>query len=172
METEKERLIREIHQLGKEISHSMERYACGAWIDLDLTIGQLKSLMLIDFEGGICVKDLASALKMAPSNATNLVDSLVKAGLVSREENPGDRRMMLLKTTPQGKNLTTNLRESAMRQMSELLTQFSLDGLRALADGLNTFLKLVKAQEIRSDKIPPSQSQTIKLTAPQEEKQQ
>jgi DNA-binding MarR family transcriptional regulator len=147
METEKEKLIQEINQIGQAISQTMERYACGAWIDLDLTIGQLKSLMFIDFEGSTCVKDLAGALKMAPPNATKLVDSLVKAGLVSREENPGDRRMLLLRTTPKGKILITNLRESVIRQMSALLAQFSLEGLRALANELNPLVKLMQERQ-------------------------
>jgi MarR family transcriptional regulator, organic hydroperoxide resistance regulator len=153
MEKEKEKLIREIHQIGQAISQSMGQYACGAWIDLDLTIGQLKSLVFIDFEGSTCVKDLASALKMAPSNATNLVDSLVKAGLVSREENPDDRRMLLLETTPKGENLITNLRESALRQMSDLLTQFSLEELRALANGLNPLVKLMQERRKQLKRI-------------------
>jgi DNA-binding MarR family transcriptional regulator len=130
----------------------MDQYAYGAWIDLNLTIGQLKSLIFIDFKGSTCVKDLAKALKMAPPNATKLVDSLVKEGLVSRGENPDDRRLMLLKTTAKGKILIANLRESAIKQMSDLLTQFSLDELKALVNGLSPFIKLVKSQKVKTGK--------------------
>ena len=130
MEPEKEKLIQELHQLGQLLSQTLDQYTCGAWIDLNLTIGQLKSLILIDFDGSTCVKDLAKALKMAPPNATKLVDSLVKEGLVSREENPDDRRLFSLKTTSKGKILIANLKESAIRQMSDLLNQLSLMSLK------------------------------------------
>jgi len=151
MEPEKEKLIQELHQLGQLLSQTLDQYTCGAWIDLNLTIGQLKSLILIDFDGSTCVKDLAKALKMAPPNATKLVDSLVKEGLVSREENPDDRRLLSLKTTSKGKILIANLKESAIRQMSDLLNQLSLDELKALVKGLKPFMKFVKSQKTKDE---------------------
>lgn len=151
METEKEKIIQELNELGQALSRTIDQIARGVWIDLNLTIGQLKSLIFIDFEGSTCVKDLARALKMAPPNATKLVDSLVKEGLVSREENPDDRRLLLLKTTSKGKTLIANLRESAIKQMSDLLTQFSLDELRSLAKGLSPFIKLAGSQKGKTD---------------------
>jgi len=47
-------------------------------------------------------------------------------------DNPEDRRMLLLKTTPKGKTLVANLREGVLSKMSSLLTQLSLEELRAL----------------------------------------
>jgi len=52
-------------------------------MDLSLTIGQLKSLFFIDFEGSTNFKKLATALGVTPPNVTGIVDHLVEQGLVT-----------------------------------------------------------------------------------------
>lgn len=151
MDEEKQKLIEELNQLGQSFSQRMDKYSFGAWIDLDLTIGQLKSLMFIDFECRTSLRDLAKAMKMAPPNATKVVDFLVKEGLAVRSENPSDRRLLSLETTAKGKILIANLRESAIRQMSEFLKQFSLEELTALLNGLSPFIKLVNSRKSREN---------------------
>jgi DNA-binding MarR family transcriptional regulator len=106
-------------------------------MELNLTIGQLKSLFFIDFEGSTNFKKLAAALGVTPPNVTGIVDHLVKQELVSREENPGDRRMILIKTTDKGKTLLAKLRERRISRMSGILAQLSLEELTALAKGLS-----------------------------------
>ena len=141
---EKAELIKEIIQLQEQIvqlEHAMERHAPEAWMDLSLTIGQLKSLFFIDFEGGTNVKKLATALGVTPPNVTGIVDHLVEQGLVSREENPEDRRMIILKTTDKGKALITGLRESRISRVSNVLAQLSSEELSALAKGLSALAR-------------------------------
>jgi DNA-binding MarR family transcriptional regulator len=134
------KLIEEIIQLLKrigQIAHAGERQAPEAWMELNLTIGQLKSLFFIDFEGSTNFKKLATALGVTPPNVTGVVDHLVAQELVSREENPEDRRMTLLKTTDKGKALLVGLRESRASRMSGILAQLTLEELSALAKGLS-----------------------------------
>jgi len=123
---EKARLIEEIIQLQQRIGYAVRQYAPEAWMDLSLTIGQLKSLFFIDFEVSTNPRKLATALGVTPPNVTAIVDRLVEQGLVSRQENPEDRRMLLLKTTDKGKALLAKLRESRISRMSGILAQLSL----------------------------------------------
>ena len=55
------KLIKEIIQLQQQIGNAMG-HAPEAWMDLSLTIGQLKSLFFIDFIGSTNFKKLAEAL--------------------------------------------------------------------------------------------------------------
>ncbi len=147
------KLIKEIIQLQQRIGraeHAMERHAPEAWMELNLTISQLKSLFFIDFEGSTNFKKLATALGVTPPNVTGIVDQLVEQELVSREENPEDRRMILLKTTDKGKALLAGLRESRVSRMSGILAQLSLGELAALAEGLSA---LARAGERSKEKI-------------------
>jgi DNA-binding MarR family transcriptional regulator len=149
---DKAELIEEIIQLQQRtahVEHARGQYAPEAWMDLSLTIGQLKSLFFIDFEGSTNFKKLATALGVTPPNVTGIVDRLVEQGMVSREENPEDRRMLLLKTTDKGKALLAKLRESRISRMSGILAQLSLEELSALAQGLTA---LTKAAERNKEK--------------------
>jgi DNA-binding MarR family transcriptional regulator len=46
--------------------------------------------------------EIGELLMVSPANITGLVEGLVKKGLVSRMEDPGDRRKRLAELTPQG----------------------------------------------------------------------
>jgi len=74
----------------------MGEYVPDAWMELSLSVAQLKSLFFISKEGSTNFKKLAQALRVTPSNVTGIVDHLVEEGLVSRQENPEDRRMLML----------------------------------------------------------------------------
>ena len=137
-------LIKEIIQLQHQIGHAMAQYAPEAWLDLSLTIGQLKSLFFIDFEGSTSFRKLASVLGVTPPNVTRIIDRLVEQGLVSREENPENRRMLLLRTTDKGKDLLAKLRESHMSRGLDILAQLSLKELSALAEGLTALARVAE----------------------------
>ena len=140
------KLIKEIIQFQQRIGHAMGQDAPEAWMDISLTIGQLKSLFFIDFEGSTNFRKLATALGVTPPNVTGIIDRLVEQGLVSREENPENRRMLLLQTTDRGKALLAKLRESRIGHMSGILAQLSLEDLSALAQG---FTALARAAEVQ-----------------------
>ena len=143
------KLIQEIIQLQRQIGYALRQYAPEVWMDLSLTIGQLKSLIFIDFEGSTNLKKLATAMGVTPPSMTAIVDRLVGQGLVSRQDNPEDRRMLVLKTTDEGKALLAKLREREISLMSGILTQLSLEELSALAQG---FTALSRAAEYDKEK--------------------
>lgn len=129
-------LIKEIIELQQQVNRALGEYAPEAWLELDLTIAQLKSLLFIAGQEVTNFKKLAAALAVTPASVTGIVDRLVEQGLVSRTENPEDRRMLLLKATERGATLLTKLRESRISHVSEILAQLSMEELSALAQGL------------------------------------
>ncbi len=105
-------LIEKIIQLQRQLNRALRQHEPDVWMNLNLTIAQLKSLFFIVNEGSINFRKLAAALGVTPANMTGIVNRLVVQGLVSRTENPEDRRMLLLRATGKGEALVTNLRES------------------------------------------------------------
>ena len=132
MEKERAQLIDEISQIVQRVAHT-EKFVPGVWLELDLTFVQLKSLFFIDFEGSTNFKNLAVALGVTPPSVTGIIDRLFEQGLVSREENPENRRMQVLRTTAKGKELLAKLLASRRSKMSLLLEQLSLPDLTELA---------------------------------------
>jgi DNA-binding MarR family transcriptional regulator len=147
MDVNKDLLINNIHQLFFCISQNIEQNRIFSWIELNLSMSQFKALIYIEYQENVCVRDLSIALKMAQPNVTNLVDFLVKEGLVSREQNPGDRRIQVLKTTPKGSELIADLRESITSIMSGYLEKLSLDQLQTLNNGLNPLVKMMQERD-------------------------
>jgi DNA-binding MarR family transcriptional regulator len=132
MEERRVRVIENITDIMQRVGHAW-KFDPEAWLNLDLTIVQLKSLFFIDFEGNTNFKNLAVALGVTPPSVTSIVDRLVDQGLVSREENPENRRMQVLKTTDKGKALLAKLTESRRSRISSLLSNLSLQDLASLA---------------------------------------
>jgi DNA-binding MarR family transcriptional regulator len=147
----KTRLIKQITQLQHKVFHAMGQHTPDAWMDLNLTIGQLKSLFYIDFEGSTNFKSLATALGVTSPDVTRIVDRLVKQGLVTRQESPADRRMLLLQTTEKGRALIARLQQRRMTHMYHVLSQLNTEELSTIAKGLAA---LAKATEARPGENP------------------
>jgi len=139
--------IDEIIKLWKQITKVLEKDTPQVWLELHLTTGQLKSLMYINAEGSTNSKNLASALHVTPPNVTGIVDRLVEQGLVSREENPQNRRMQILTATAKGEDLLGELIVCREIHLSKLLARVSREDLASLSQG---FSALMQASDIET----------------------
>jgi DNA-binding MarR family transcriptional regulator len=144
---ERANLVEEVIKLEQQVNRFLRQHSPDAWMDLSLTTAQLKSLFFIDNEGITNFTKLAAALGVTSSNVTGIVDRLVEQELVSRKENPEDRRVLLLSVTEKGKTLLSSLRESRIKQMSEVLTHLSVEELSILARGLALLIKAAETHQ-------------------------
>ncbi|WP_298232540.1 MarR family transcriptional regulator [uncultured Azohydromonas sp.] len=55
---------------------------------------------------------VAEAVEIEPSSLVRVIDQLVEAGLVAREEDPQDRRARILRLTPAGRECAQGLEEA------------------------------------------------------------
>jgi MarR family transcriptional regulator, organic hydroperoxide resistance regulator len=139
--TKNAKLINEIITLQQESNRILGKFSAEPWIDLSLTIAQLKCLFFIDAKEKTNFKKLSDALGVTPPNITGIVDRLVGDGLISRTENPEDRRINYLQTTIKGRTLVSNLRDHNNHQINHILDQMSYEDLASLAQGLNALVK-------------------------------
>jgi len=77
---------------------------------------------------------IASILDIALSTATGIVDNLVKKGLVIREADPQDRRLVICKLSPAGQESINKLWTSGQFQMERLLDGLTLEELHKAAE--------------------------------------
>jgi DNA-binding MarR family transcriptional regulator len=138
---DKSELVQEVVELERQVSRIIGRYAPSVWIDSGLTLAQLRSLFLIANEGSTNFRKLAEALGVTPSNVTGIVDRLEEQGLVSRTQNPEDRREMTLQATDKGKALVSDLKEAGIKRMTQILSLLSLEELSSLVRGLSAFIE-------------------------------
>jgi DNA-binding MarR family transcriptional regulator len=98
-----------------------------------VTTAQYQAMLVIKTEpaGAILIKDLAEQMLLKHNGAVQLVDRLVKGGLVERGPAPGDRRGVLVSLTAKGASALADLAEAHLREMLKH-EQLLADSLRRL----------------------------------------
>jgi len=134
---EKNELIQEIIRLHRKVNRILRDYDVDVWMDLSLTIPQLKCLFFISNQGKTNFRKLAERMKVSPSNITGIIDRLVEQGLVSRLENPEDRRILNLQTTTKGEALIAELRERRSIYLTQILAPLNAKELDNIVRGLD-----------------------------------
>lgn len=154
---EKAELINQTMALSKRLGKMQSHYAFESWRKLDVPLAQLKSLFLINSRGKMSVSDLARDLGVTPGNVTSIIDRLVGQGLVKRSENPEDRRLVLLELTDKGRKTISDIQDTGMSHMKNILERMSKDDIAALHRGLSSFLTIVEEDY---KKLKPDRSKT------------
>lgn len=85
------------------------RNAEGSWRELDLTSSQTRGLIVLAARGELTVSGLATLLAMGRPSGSLLVDQLVQRGLVTRTDDPTDRRCALVRLDAPGYALLARL---------------------------------------------------------------
>jgi DNA-binding MarR family transcriptional regulator len=93
------------------------------WLVLDLTMAQLKALILLVQSGGLRSRDLADGLGIAPSAATPLVDRLVHQKLARRENDAEDRRIIWIRPTAKAVAQHEKLMQTNRSVLQEVLEE-------------------------------------------------
>jgi DNA-binding MarR family transcriptional regulator len=106
------------------------------WTSLSLTRAQLRILAQLHQDGPAAVGQLASILGVTLPSITATVDRLVNAGLVSREDDPTDRRRVINRLTPSGTALIERLQEGKRARLIVALEHLGRDDIEVLARGL------------------------------------
>jgi len=86
---------------------------------------------------GISIKGVAERMGISGSAATQLVDSSVREGLLSREVDANDRRIMRISLTPEGRSRLERFRKAQGEAMSDLLGALG-------EEEIETFRKLLR----------------------------
>lgn len=115
--------------------HALDR---PGWGEIDLTMSQLKTIMLLVDTGGLSGRDLAERLSIGPSAVTALVDRLVQRGYARREEDRVDRRISWARPTEKSTELFERLHATHRERLAEVLQSLTLDQLAQVQVAITT----------------------------------
>src|SRR5436309_2394070 len=101
-------LAERLAELFNDISLRMRPTVLDSWSEIALTMHEFRALSIL-LQGRLRVTDLAQLLGIRLSSATNLVDRLELKGLLQREHDLHDRRVVWCGLTPLGQKEADNL---------------------------------------------------------------
>jgi len=130
----KEVLLQHVLKLAEDIYNALTPNIPTEWLSSDLTVAQLRVLLVLHAEGPSRMSSIASELDIALSTTTGIVDNLVKKELVVREADPQDRRLVICKLSSTGQELINRLWMSGQFQMEKLLDGLTLAQLEKAAE--------------------------------------
>lgn len=130
LKTRNETLIRHILKLSEDIYRSIRLSVPTEWLTSDMTVAQLRILLLLYSEGSSQMSSIASSLGIAVSTATGIMDNLVRKGLVTRGAAPEDRRVVICTLSLQGRETINLMWALGRSQMKKLLQGLSGEQLK------------------------------------------
>jgi DNA-binding MarR family transcriptional regulator len=105
------------------------------WFQVDLTISQIKCLVLLEVRKDITIGGVASALGVGRPSASVLVEQLVQAQCVTRVEDPADRRRSNVRLTQKGRDLAGRLLHDKDQAMAAAFATLQPNDLVCLTVG-------------------------------------
>lgn len=148
---------------GDEAFHAVEAHLA----QYDITQGRFGVLMALwgqchrgQDSRSLTPAELADRTGVTRATITGLVDTLERAGLVTRAPHAGDRRMMTIELTPLAENLVSKILPEHFREMAWLMEPLSEDERRLLVGLLTKILRRTaerseRSTEMANNRLPP-----------------
>lgn len=122
-----------------------------ARLEDEVTLPQLRILVMIASRESTNLGAVAAGLGVHPSNATRAVDRLVVAGMLTRRDDPSDRRNLLLELTDEGRALVDRVMDDRRAAIAAILDRMPAARRRALVPVLRSFAEA--AGELPADAV-------------------
>ncbi len=152
-------LLAEILGLEPAMHRAMGPARAQDWVDVDLTMSQLKILFVLHSSmipggaDGLRVSEVARLLGVTLPTITAVTDKLVERGLARRDEDPADRRQTVCRLTAEGEHLIDRLMAGHRAHTEALLGYLSEDDMAIVLESMR--LLIGAAESMRTATIPP-----------------
>ena len=96
----------------------------------------IKVLFYLIHNGPISISKMAKELCISKPNMTPVIDKLVEEGLVTRDYDPTDRRVILIQTTPKALEFLKETQEYVKEIIKEKLSSLNDEDINTLSTSL------------------------------------
>ena len=147
MDDERLQRIHRILTCSEAIVHGFNPSRDRAWLRVDLTMPQLKTLIYVTKNQAATSGQIAASLGVGLSTITGIVDRLAEQNLVTRREDPRDRRITRVLPTPAACELVNELIEYRNEVVTAILSQLEPDRLQVVETAFQYLLDAVTSLE-------------------------
>ena len=149
---DKERLIARIEHADDRFLRLTATEQGNPLMSIDLTMQQLRTLMILSFRGSASGQELADGLGVHLSTVTGLINRLLARGLVERCEDPKDRRVRRARLSAEGTRMMQQMRDAGRLHKRRLLQQLDNTALAQMADAMDALNTAASDQHQQQDK--------------------
>ncbi len=107
-----------------------------AWHRGSLSIVHLTVLALLESGGPLSMSAVAEALDVSQASATGIIDRMEERGLVHRQRDDEDRRIVAIHLADAGAAVSAQLLERRRAHLREILAELSEDDIAAFLRGI------------------------------------
>ena len=122
--------------------HSMHNFLAYAK-EIKLSMSHFSSLSKISHKGALGVSDIGDELGISCAAASQMLDRLVQQGLITRSEDPKDRRAKQLVLTDRGRQVLQEMTDSRQAWLLDLAATLSPPEREQVAAALNILIEKV-----------------------------
>jgi len=138
--------VGEIDKLIRRVSFVIKCRGRDILNEFEITTPQFNALLLLAEHGDMTIGDLGSKMYLASSTATDLIDRMERNGLVARERDRNDRRVVRLHMLDKGHQMIKEVLENRRRYLSTILSQVSESDIENLKHSLKALYELMKPE--------------------------
>ena len=124
-----------------------------AEVEKTVTVTQFRTLVVLDSHGEINLNRLAELLDVNSSTALRMIDRLLVAGLVTRRDNPTNRREVLLGLSPAGRRVVRKVTRRRRAELSRVVAAMPPERRDDFLDALRAFAEAADEPEPRPDEV-------------------
>jgi DNA-binding MarR family transcriptional regulator len=143
--TDREQVIGRILETQRQMRRRITEAGAHPLLDVQLTMSQLKVMIVLGRLGAASGQDLARRTGFSLATLTGVIDRLVAQDLVSRREDPDDRRVRRLELTAAGTDLIDRLIAAGEEQWHRTLDRLDGAGLDLVARAFDLLLDATAA---------------------------
>ena len=139
---EKERLIADIMGAQQRLQHLFAYDRSDPLFASQLTMPQLKILMLLHRLGDTSGRELAGLMGVSLATMSGMVDRLVAHNLVTRAEDPHDRRVRRITLSTTGAQMIADIITAGTEKQDRLLRRLTDAELQTVADAMRAMVRV------------------------------
>jgi DNA-binding MarR family transcriptional regulator len=151
----KEALVEVAFDAQRLLTRTLHAMNAPEWQTIDLTMPQMKALMILDSDGALAIGELACRMHFAKPAMSILVEKLVQGGYLQRANDPEDRRRAIVRLTEKGTDVVTTLLRGTHTRLRGYLGQMDYADLLAFVQGLNAMAALIASDAPATDPCAP-----------------
>ena len=114
--------------------------------EFGMPLSHVQVLVMLDHRGSLSITEISQSFGIAKPNITPLVDRLIEEGLVMRERNSADRRVVNVVICEKGRERLADIYRDLCANLFDWTRTLSQEDMTAFNAALETIVRLLRKQ--------------------------